>query len=329
MGLSITILRLLTALLLLAGASLGQSPDERPSNPSNAQPFYLDLGAGACNYAVNGLLDVKFSFPASWAGQIPLPNTVNDEVFSGYSRRKPNLNSGPGCSSLDRLTKENGPLYFPANVTVPSPNPYSWTKLAKILYIDQRVGTGYSGGDDQATFNAQVTQDFEVWLKAFYDVFPSLRSKNTYIMGKSYSGIFSLRLRSSSPDTTDFVNYLNLSVVRQANHAPNKSYADCDSTVLDTLSLGYVEPPAYSIMPAILEAGIGIHIYSGDYDFLLNHLGVSQFSLPLLHFESDGLLERVGDWGARVVFWTGREKETWVYMYKEISKMYEIVSVEL
>ena len=82
-------------------------------------------------------------------------------------------------------------------------------------------------------------------------------------------------------------------------------------------------------MPAILEAGIGIHIYSGDYGFLLNHLGVSQFSLPLLHFKSDGLSEKVGDWGAGMVSWAGREKDTWVNMYKEISKMNEIVSVEL
>ena len=81
MGLSITILRLLTALLLLAGASLGQSPDELPSNPSNARPSCLDLGAGASNYAVNGLPNVKFSFPASWAGQIPVPNTANDDLF--------------------------------------------------------------------------------------------------------------------------------------------------------------------------------------------------------------------------------------------------------
>lgn len=63
-------------------------------------------------------------------------------------------------------------------------------KLANILYIDQPVGTGYSGGGDRATLNAQVTQDFEIWLKAFYDVFPRLRSKNTYINGESYSGIF-------------------------------------------------------------------------------------------------------------------------------------------
>ena len=82
-------------------------------------------------------------------------------------------------------------------------------------------------------------------------------------------------MRSYRPDTTDFVNYLNLPTVRQAIHAPDKTYADCNSTILDTLALEYVEPPAYWIMPAILKAGIGIHVYSGDYDFLVNHLGVS------------------------------------------------------
>ena len=38
--------------------------------------------------------------------------------------------------------------------------------------------------------NDQVTQDFVLWLKAFYDVFPGLVSKKTYIMGESYAGIY-------------------------------------------------------------------------------------------------------------------------------------------
>jgi len=59
-----------------------------------------------------------------------------------------------------------------------------------VLYIDQPVGTGYSDGDMEATLNAQVTQDFEAWLGAFYRLFPSLKSKNTYIMGESYAGIY-------------------------------------------------------------------------------------------------------------------------------------------
>ena len=99
------------------------------------------------------------------------------------------LNGGPGCSSLDGLTKENGPLYFPGNASTPTSNPNSWTQLANVLYIDEPVGTGYSDGSIQASLNAQVTQDFASWLEAFYDIFPSLRSKKTYIMGESYAGV--------------------------------------------------------------------------------------------------------------------------------------------
>ena len=100
------------------------------------------------------------------------------------------LNGGPGCSSLEGLTKENGPLSFPGNSSTPHPNLYSWTKLANVLYIDQPVGTGFAGGMDAATSNAQVTQDFFSWLQAFYNTFPGLKTKKTYIIGESYAGIY-------------------------------------------------------------------------------------------------------------------------------------------
>lgn len=70
-----------------------------------------------------------------------------------------------------------------------------------------------------------------------------------------------------------FVNWLNLPAVREAIHAPNKDYEDCNSTVFASLAVEHVEPPAYRIMPAILEDGISIHLYSGDNDFLLSHIG--------------------------------------------------------
>ncbi|KAK4694013.1 hypothetical protein P7C71_g3488, partial [Lecanoromycetidae sp. Uapishka_2] len=75
------------------------------------------------------------------------------------------------------------------------------------------------------------------------------------------------------PDTSDFVAYLSLPTVRQAIHAPDKFYADCNQTVYNPLVLEQVEPPAYSIIPAILEAGIEAHFYSGDDDLFLNHFG--------------------------------------------------------
>ena len=84
----------------------------------------------------------------------------------------------------------------------------------------------------------------------------------------------------NAPDTIDFVNWLNLPAVREAIHAPNKTYEDCNSTVFDTLAVEHVEPPAYKIMPAILEAGVPIHLYSGDYDFLLSHIGSVSIPMP-------------------------------------------------
>lgn len=58
------------------------------------------------------------------------------------------LNGGPGCSSMDGLFLENGPLRFVkdenGNFQL-KPAPHSWHKApAYTLYIDQPVGTGLS-----------------------------------------------------------------------------------------------------------------------------------------------------------------------------------------
>lgn len=116
---------------------------------------------------------------------------------------------------------------------------------------------------------------------------------------------------SNAPDATDFVNYLNLPAVRQAIHAPNKTYEECNVTVYNPLAQELVEPPAYNIIPAILEAGFGVHIYSGDDDLLLNHFGTELSiqnmtwcghqglqSQPNKEFVVNG--QGMGNWGAEV-----------------------------
>ena len=71
------------------------------------------------------------------------------------------------------------------------------------------------------------------------------------------------------------VAYLNKPAVKAAIHAPNKTIVACNETVLQTLSSEDLEAPAHSIIPKILEQGIAVHIYSGDYDLLLNHIGTA------------------------------------------------------
>ena len=71
------------------------------------------------------------------------------------------------------------------------------------------------------------------------------------------------------------IAYFNKPAVKAAIHAPNKTIVACNDTVLQTLSPEDVVAPAHSIIPKILEQGIAVHIYSGDYDALLNHIGTA------------------------------------------------------
>jgi carboxypeptidase D len=86
------------------------------------------------------------------------------------------LNGGPGCSSMDGLFLENGPLQW----SQPDPNtkqyhlqanPYSWHKApAYTLYIDQPVGTGLSFTTDPRgypTNDEKVNVDFYYFLQSF------------------------------------------------------------------------------------------------------------------------------------------------------------------
>ena len=51
------------------------------SQECTINPSFLDSGSSANEYVVGCLPDANFSIPASWAGQIPIPGTNNDELF--------------------------------------------------------------------------------------------------------------------------------------------------------------------------------------------------------------------------------------------------------
>ena len=73
--------------------------------------------------------------------------------------------------------------------------------------------------------------------------------------------------------TDEFEAYFNQPTVQDAIHVSPKEFLACNDTITSLLIDETVPPPAYYILPAFLEAGISIHIYSGDRDFLLNHIG--------------------------------------------------------
>ncbi|BFG42096.1 hypothetical protein CerSpe_283690 [Prunus speciosa] len=71
-------------------------------------------------------------------------------------------------------------------------NPYSWTKVANIIFLDQPVGTGFSyakswqGYESSDTLSAAQTYEFiRKWIKGH----SQFLENSLYIAGDSYSGI--------------------------------------------------------------------------------------------------------------------------------------------
>ena len=101
------------------------------------------------------------------------------------------LNGGPGCSSLDGLLQENGPFLWQSGTYSPMPNPYSYTNLTNVVYVDQPVGTGFSPaaeGFPATIVNEEiVAKNFMGFWKNFMDTF-GLDGRKVYILGESYAG---------------------------------------------------------------------------------------------------------------------------------------------
>lgn len=98
------------------------------------------------------------------------------------------LSGGPGCSGLVALLFENGPCAFDDEADILSLNPYSWTGLAHVIYIDQPRGTGYSGTTVPSWTLDGAMDDVHTFLKDFFAGHQALQASDFYIFGESYAG---------------------------------------------------------------------------------------------------------------------------------------------
>ncbi|KAF7851436.1 hypothetical protein BT93_L3942 [Corymbia citriodora subsp. variegata] len=106
------------------------------------------------------------------------------------------LTGGPGCSALSGLIYEIGPLRF--NKTrydgrLPSLmlNPYSWTKVSSIIFLDAPVGTGFSyssRAEGYSTGDKVYARQSRIFLEKWLFSHPSFIENDVYIAGDSYSG---------------------------------------------------------------------------------------------------------------------------------------------
>uniref|UniRef100_A0A7C9F6F9 Uncharacterized protein n=1 Tax=Opuntia streptacantha TaxID=393608 RepID=A0A7C9F6F9_OPUST len=109
------------------------------------------------------------------------------------------LNGGPGASAVSGLVFEIGPLRFnfPAcrqsGVPTFELNPYAWTKVASVVFVDSPVGTGFSYSttsegyySDDITASRHIHEFLRKWLLVEHVEF---QENPLYIIGDSYSGI--------------------------------------------------------------------------------------------------------------------------------------------
>jgi len=98
------------------------------------------------------------------------------------------LNGGPGCSSLSGLLEEHGPFFPDKNLNL-TLNPYSWNKVANMLYLESPAGVGYSywPGVHAWTDNETAAINYE-FISLWFKQFSQFSTNAFYITGESYAG---------------------------------------------------------------------------------------------------------------------------------------------
>ncbi|KAK7350563.1 hypothetical protein VNO77_09326 [Canavalia gladiata] len=108
------------------------------------------------------------------------------------------LNGGPGCSSFDGFVYEHGPFNFEAAKTeggLPTLhlNPYSWSKVSSVIYLDSPAGVGFSYSEnetDYTTGDIKTASDTHTFLLKWFELYPEFLSNPLFIAGESYAGVY-------------------------------------------------------------------------------------------------------------------------------------------
>ncbi|PPQ62919.1 hypothetical protein CVT24_006159 [Panaeolus cyanescens] len=178
-----------------------------PSSPTTSTITFSNPAAR--KFLVDGtkIPDVNFDAGPSWSGLMPISGSGPLPIlrtrrisFSGPMASASSnqsrltliavLTGGPGCSSLEGFLQENGPISWSWGQAEPTPNPWSWTKLSHVLWVEQPVGTGFSQGTPDISNDDQLGAELMGFLEQFLEVFQELKGNNLWLTGESYAGFY-------------------------------------------------------------------------------------------------------------------------------------------
>ncbi|KAL5569286.1 hypothetical protein UlMin_025861, partial [Ulmus minor] len=102
------------------------------------------------------------------------------------------LNGGPGCSSVGYgAAEEIGPFHIRPDGKTLYLNPYSWNKLANLLFLESPAGVGFSYSNttsDYTVGDQRTAEDAFTFLVNWFERFPQYKHRDFYIAGESYAG---------------------------------------------------------------------------------------------------------------------------------------------
>eukprot|EP01097_Dermamoeba_algensis_P004390 TRINITY_DN2873_c0_g1_i5.p1 TRINITY_DN2873_c0_g1~~TRINITY_DN2873_c0_g1_i5.p1 ORF type:complete len:338 (-),score=52.01 TRINITY_DN2873_c0_g1_i5:648-1613(-) len=178
--------------------------------------FVLVVNAAIPEHKITSLpgLDTKLPFEM-YSGYVTLSSGRSYFYWFVESARNPQsdplvlwLNGGPGCSSLLGLLSENGPL-IPGDAGQLVANPYSWNKLANMLYLESPAGVGFSTNPQGVQFNDSLTAaDNYEFLQLWFVSYKEYSQHDFFITGESYAG--------------KYIPELSLLIFKQTSKYPNQ-----------------------------------------------------------------------------------------------------------
>jgi carboxypeptidase C (cathepsin A) len=168
----------------------------------------------AADYTPEALADQILNLPGTenleinfnqFSGYVKVSETKNLHYWFVESQNDPVndpiafwTNGGPGCSGLYGFLTENGPFSSVNSDLTLSLNPYSWNRIANMVFIEQPCGVGFSysdqespydsDGGDYVTNDEQAAKDNYQIIQQFFNRYPQYRTNNLYIASESYGG---------------------------------------------------------------------------------------------------------------------------------------------
>lgn len=164
-------------LLYMCACAAGSNPDAITFLPGLTKQPSFDQYSGYL--AANGGRMLHYWFVASQSSAKSDPLIVW-------------TNGGPGCSSMLGILTENGPFTIQDDGVNLVYNDNSWNKFANVLYIESPAGVGfsYAPDDNVTTDDNQITDDHFTALIDFYKKYPDFKANKLFLIGESYSGVY-------------------------------------------------------------------------------------------------------------------------------------------